>query len=109
MPRKRLPQTIRTNGSIGHATIACAGATVGDAYLEDLCFHAQQAAEKAVKAILMYRGVTFPFIHDIAKLLKLLEATGLRIPKYIRSGRKLTRFAVVTRYPGFIASHSKAK
>jgi HEPN domain-containing protein len=31
-------------------------------YLEDLCFLAQQAAEKAIKAVLIKRGVAFPYV-----------------------------------------------
>jgi HEPN domain-containing protein len=69
-------------------------------YLEDLCFHAQQAVEKAIKALLIKEGVEFPYVHDIAELLTLLEKTGQRLPKTIREGEKLTRFAVFTRYPG---------
>jgi HEPN domain-containing protein len=42
-------------------------------YLEDLCFHAQQAAEKAIKALLIRHRIQFPYIHDLAKLLSLLE------------------------------------
>jgi HEPN domain len=30
-----------------------------------VCFHSQQAVEKALKAVLAARGVEFPFIHDI--------------------------------------------
>jgi HEPN domain-containing protein len=69
-------------------------------YLEDLCFHAQQAAEKAIKALLIARGVEFPYIHDIAGLFTLLEMTGEDLPTIVREGEKLTRFAVFTRYPG---------
>lgn len=31
-----------------------------DVYLEDLCFDAQQAAEKAIKAVMIHRGIDFP-------------------------------------------------
>ena len=34
-----------------------------DIYLEDLCFNAQQAAEKALKGLLLAHGATFPYIH----------------------------------------------
>jgi hypothetical protein len=34
-------------------------------YLEDLCFDAQQAAEKAVKAVFIHRGIDFPYVHTI--------------------------------------------
>jgi HEPN domain-containing protein len=68
-------------------------------YLEDLCFHAQQAAEKAVKALLIMYGIEFPYVHDIAQLLTLLERAGQEIPEPVRQSERLTRFAVFTRYP----------
>ena len=49
-------------------------------YLEDLCFDAQQAAEKAVKAVMIKRRVEFPYTHDLARLLSLLEDAGEDIP-----------------------------
>ena len=75
-------------------------------YPEDLCFHAQQAAEKAIKALLIKYGVEFPYVHDIAELLTLLEKASYTIPENIRQGERLTRFAVFTRYPGIAASVS---
>ena len=41
-------------------------------YLEDLCFDAQQAAEKAIKAVMLQRNVEFPYVHDLGRLLSLL-------------------------------------
>jgi hypothetical protein len=41
------------------------GAAFADIYLEDLCFDAQQAAEKAIKAVLLHLGVGFPYVHDL--------------------------------------------
>jgi len=40
--------------------------------LEDLCFHAQQAAEKSIKAVLISKSVPFPKTHNIRTLLDLL-------------------------------------
>ena len=68
-------------------------------YLEDLCFGAQQAAEKAIKALMIKRGIDFPYVHDIARLLSLLRESGETIPDAVGNARKLTRFATVTRYP----------
>jgi HEPN domain-containing protein len=68
--------------------------------VEDLCFDAQQAAEKAIKAVLITRGVDFPLVHDLAYLLTLLEQSGETIPPAIADATDLTRFAVTTRYPG---------
>jgi HEPN domain-containing protein len=69
-------------------------------YLEDLCFDAQQAAEKAIKAVLIARHAAFPPIHDLAGLLTILGQSGEAIPAAIEDAARLTRFAVVTRYPG---------
>ncbi len=69
-------------------------------YLEDLCFDAQQAAEKAIKAVLLHLAVRFPYVHDLTALLALIEQGGTSVPEPVREAGRLTRFAVVTRYPG---------
>jgi HEPN domain-containing protein len=70
-------------------------------YLEDLCFDAEQAAEKAIKAVLVYHKVSFPYVHDLARLLTLVQQAGYTLPDRVRQAAKLTRYAVTTRYPGF--------
>ena len=47
--------------------LACAPRPDGVLY-EDLCYHAQQAAEKALKAIYRYREREFSYTHDIGEL-----------------------------------------
>jgi HEPN domain-containing protein len=76
-----------------------ARAVLPDAYLEDCCFDAQQAAEKALKAVLLRRGKPIPRSHDLAYLLSALEEHG-PIPADVLAGAELTQFAVVSRYPG---------
>ncbi len=71
------------------------------AYLEDLCYHAQQAAEKAMKAVLLHRRGTFPYIHDLAELVNQLRQSGLEVPAAVIEAVTLTEFAVAGRYPGF--------
>jgi HEPN domain-containing protein len=71
-----------------------------DAYWEDLCFEAEQAVEKSVKAILRCRGIDFPKTHDIGELLALLDRSGQKIPQDIWKADSLTTYAVETRYPG---------
>ena len=56
--------------------------------------------EKAVKALLIKHDVEFPYVHDIAELLTLLERAGQKIPESVRQAERLTRFAVLARYPG---------
>jgi HEPN domain-containing protein len=64
-----------------------------------VCFGAQQAAEKAIKALLIARGISFPFKHDLSALVDLL-APGDR-PSIDTSDREvLSGWAAATRYPG---------
>jgi HEPN domain-containing protein len=80
--------------------LALAKAKRKGVYLEDLCFDAQQAAEKAIKALLIKVDVDFPYVHDLAELLTLLEKSGQKIPESIKHAEALSRYAVFTRYPG---------
>lgn len=81
------------------SSLAQAKNRVPDVYLEDLCFDAQQAAEKAIKAVMIRRCVEFPYVHDLDRLLSLLEEDGEVVPVAVRQSDELTRYAVVTRYP----------
>ena len=71
-------------------------------YLENLCFNAQQAAEKAIKAVMIVRNIEFPYVHDLDRLLSLLEDEGEVILAPIRQASKLTKYSTITRYPGDI-------
>lgn len=71
-----------------------------DVIWEDLCFDAQQAAEKSIKAVLLFHGIQFRFVHDIAELLTLLENHSVILPETIKAAAELTNYAVETRYPG---------
>jgi len=67
---------------------------------EDLCFDAQQAAEKAIKALLADRGVPFRLVHDIGELLRCAADGGIDVPAPVRDAVELTEYAVEARYPG---------
>jgi len=62
-------------------TKARTGAAFPGIYLEDLCFDAQQAAEKAMKAVLLHLGVRIPYIHDLSVLLTRVEQAGQAVPE----------------------------
>jgi HEPN domain-containing protein len=101
-PRRKAPDDPLEWLNRARSNLARAKADIrlSDVYLEDLCFDAQQAAEKAIKAVLLNLRVPFPYIHDLAELLDLVQKAGKPIPKPVRDAGRLTRFAVVTRYPG---------
>jgi len=82
------------------SNLAGAMANVPGRYLEDLCFDAQQAAEKAIKAVMIRRGIEFPYVHDLERLLTILRDAGEDIPAALWAAKELSRFAWVDRYPG---------
>lgn len=65
----------------------------------DLCFHAQQAVEKSLKAVLIMERVDFRRVHHIGYLLRLLPQ-GIPQPPESVEAVTLTSYAVTTRYPG---------
>ena len=67
--------------------------------LEGLCFHAQQAAEKALKAMLIVKGITPPKTHNIRTLLDFLPQDIIP-PPGVEDAASLTDYAVISRYPG---------
>jgi len=69
-------------------------------FWEDYCFDAQQAAEKALKALLLFHKIPFRFVHDIAELLTVLEQNGVSLPESIKKAAELSDYAVEARYPG---------
>jgi HEPN domain-containing protein len=71
-----------------------------DVLYEDLCFDAQQAVEKALKALLVSRGIAFRFVHDIGELMETISRGGIDVPEELRDAAELTGFAVEARYPG---------
>jgi len=66
---------------------------------EDLCFDASQAAEKAVKAILVHRAASFPKTHSLSELLTLAASAGVDLPIDILDASRLTHYAVTTKFP----------
>jgi HEPN domain-containing protein len=68
-------------------------------HYEDLCFQLQQAAEKALKGLLIYYGVEPEFTHNIEVLLTDLKKFT-ELPENIKKSAQLTDYAVQTRYPG---------
>jgi HEPN domain-containing protein len=54
-------------------------------YYEDLCFDCQQAAEKALKALLIYIGIPFPKTHSLNMLIALLKGQNIQVPTEVES------------------------
>ncbi len=70
----------------------------GRAPHEVIGFHAQQAAEKFIKAMLVINGIVFERTHDLVRLYRLAEQSGLAIAADVEQLRALNGYAVQFRY-----------
>jgi HEPN domain-containing protein len=66
--------------------------------LDAACFHAQQAAEKCLKAYLSGHNVTFPFTHNLEKLVELCVLNDSSFLSIKSIAQSLTPYAVELRY-----------
>jgi len=71
----------------------CRTVAFGRAFLEDLCFHAQQVAEKALKVVLIHHNISFRYTHDLDELTTGLQQAGMDIPSAVAGATVLTAFA----------------
>ncbi len=62
------------------------------------CFHAQQAAEKSLKAFPAAKQIPFPFTHNLSKLLILCSAVDPSFTILEAQSDSLTPYAVEARY-----------
>jgi len=81
----------------GNLNLAEKGGRLKGVLLEDLCFNAQQAAEKALKAVCLAQGKDIPKTHSLIHLMDILEACGIEIPDKVRDADILTQYAVQSR------------
>jgi HEPN domain-containing protein len=68
---------------------------------DTLGFHAQQAAEKILKAVLASRGVDYPKTHNLRVLIELLAENGIQFPEGLSEINRLTQFGTTFRYDNF--------
>jgi HEPN domain-containing protein len=63
-----------------------------------VCFHSQQAAEKTLKALLVFNGIEPPATHNLRTLLTDCLVFG-DLSVLEPDCQNLTRYAIITRYP----------
>ena len=102
-PDKQLPASPEEwlHHAVSDLEYAKLGAEATDILSPQICFHAQQAVEKAIKAVLLFSDIDFPLTHDIVQLLDIIEVKGISVPKEFENADVLTPYAVEIRYPGY--------
>jgi HEPN domain-containing protein len=73
------------------------------------CFHAQQCAEKYLKALLLEQGATFPKTHNLIDLLDLARRDDAAVEPWRDTLLLLNPYAAQYRYPGESAERSEAR
>ncbi len=78
---------------------------------DTLGFHAQQAVEKLLKAVLASRGVGYPRTHNLRILIELLTKDGIHLPEDLSQVARLTQFGTTFRYDAIqsLAAGERAK
>lgn len=72
-------------------------------------FHAQRAAEKFLKAVLVWRQIEFPKTHDIGRLVGLVRVADATLADLVADAAALTPYGVEVRYPGDLPEPTPAE
>jgi len=69
-------------------------------YYSAIGFHAQQAAEKYLKAFLVAHQIEFPKTYDLGRLLDIVSGVDAALAEALSGAVQLTDYGVDVRYPG---------
>ena len=76
----------------------------GVSLYNQVCFHAHQAAEKTLKALIVYNEADSPKTHRLTELLMLLQDEEPTLGELASELRSLESYYIPTRYPEEIAA-----
>src|SRR5450759_3316400 len=71
-------------------------------YSDTIAFHCQQAVEKYIKAIMVYKEIEFQRSHDLIYLLELLSSVSEISKDRYKKAVSLNGYSVQIRYPAFL-------
>ena len=77
--------------------------------LDTASFHCQQAVEKALKAFLVWKGVSFEKVHSLTYFLDFCEAQEPTFGSLRERAETLAPYAVEIRYPGAVMEVSRSE
>ena len=72
-------------------------------FYSDVCFMAEQASQKGLKAYLYFKGERYIAIHSVRELAVLCSKYDKGFEKFIEYGMLLDRYYILTRYPDALA------
>lgn len=75
--------------------------------LDTAVYHCQQATEKAIKGFLVFCDQEFERVHDLEVLIRAAVPHAAGFSAWVDVGRRLTPYARIFRYPGYVAEPSR--
>ena len=92
----------------GDVKVAQRESQTADPVYDAVCFHAQQCAEKYLKALLEEQILVFRKTHDLVELMDLSGGQLSELDPLRTKLAHLSMFGIATRYPGVQADHHAA-
>lgn len=76
----------------------------GSGFYSDACYMSEQAAQKGLKAFMIYHGKRHVWEHSVQELAKIGSHYDKEFEGVVEAGMVLDRYYVPTRYPDALAS-----
>jgi len=80
-----------------------------DPYLDTAIYHCQQAAEKAIKGLLVFHEQRFEKVHNVQLLLAQALPFAPGLAAWLEAAESLTPYATAFRYPSEILEPDRAE
>ena len=93
--------------SAGDLRMSRAAAEVEDPLWDQSCFHSQQAAEKALKALLVSLDQDVPRTHDLVFIVETIAELLPDANTLLEDAAALVQYGVAPRYPSFLAPETE--
>ena len=78
-----------------------------ESFLNQVCFLAQQAVEKSLKALLISKGEVYPKTHKLIDLAEACQKYEKGLERFRKEFRVLDEFYIPTRYPDAVPGSVK--
>lgn len=98
-PKEELERWLK---QAGH-DLKVAKANFGHEFFADVCYSAEQAAQKALKGYLYFRGSTMVWKHSVKELAEECAKLESGFSELIEAGKILDQYYIPTRYPDVLA------
>lgn len=82
--------------------------SIQNGYHEWSCFESQQAAEKAIKAVIVANGIRAPRTHKLSSLIGIVKSVDKKVQEYYFDVKTIQAFTFIARYPFLVPNENKS-